>query len=171
MVPLFKKGDLMKKNQELKHLESKKKLTKLNYVVIIIPIAFFILIIITIAYFVFVYNSNENKLKRFLEYSGYTCNKLVCSKMINNENYMLNYQNKTLIIDNNELNITFNEKTPPILELKDTGTICNFLKNDYQPITSIDNTFTYSKNCEKYIPKVNEYMNHYKNILTSTGIL
>ena len=154
------------KYEEKKIIPYKKK--KPNIKKLILPI---IVILIIISIIVFISNliNPSNKAKRYLEKNGYICNKQTCTKDINNNIYTFNYEKLVFYIDTPTYYITISNNTP-IITIKDDEYVCTFSKDNYEAFTLVDNSFTYNKVCETYIDKVNNHIQEYKEIITSSKI-
>lgn len=153
----------MKKNRELKYEEPKKvKLTKVNYVVIILPILFILLLVSVLAYYVFVYNNDSNKMKRYLENDGYVCNRVSCTKEVNQEIYTIDYVDEVMMVDSTSLQVRVG-KSVPVVDIKDKGIVCTYIKDNYN-LDLVDETFRYDRECGTYVMQVNRYLTYYKEI-------
>ncbi len=159
----------MKKNLALTYNEKEVKLTKKNYIIIIIPIILILTLIIGIALYVSINNNPSNKMKKYLEEIGYSCNKKICSKEIDGDFYRINYDDLILSVDNDIYRLTISSSTP-VLEVLNDEFVCNYTKSDYDWFTTVDNTFIYEKKCEKYIEEVNKHTEKYKSIVNSAGV-
>lgn len=159
----------MKKNLELKHNSKEVKLSKKNYIIIIIPIVIVLIFLIVLALFIYKENTPSNKLKNHLEEIGYSCNKKTCSKQVGTNNYTINYSDISIYIDTEEYHLTLSKEILA-LELKNEEYICSYIKDDYTLFTTIDSTFIYDKKCAFYIPEINEFIKEYKSIVNSSGI-
>lgn len=160
----------MKKNEELKHNKDNIKLTKKNYIIIILPIILILILVAFIAYYVFIISSPSNKLKNILLDESYICNKETCMKDKNNINYSINYKDFTMYVENNEYRIQINYNKSPIIELKNNEFICTFNKDNYDSFTHIDSTFSYNKQCEQYITIVNNNIDTLRNYFNKADI-
>lgn len=158
----------MKKNLELTYKDNEVKMTKKNYVIIIVPIILVVLLIIGIALFVSITNNPSNKLNKYLEENGYTCNKKTCSNQVNDYNYTINYKDYNMYVENINYRLTIGLENPA-LELKKDEFICTYTKADYEIFTLVDDSFIYEKKCAKYIPEVNKHIEKYKSIVNSSG--
>lgn len=153
----------MKKNRELKYEEPKKvKLTKVNYVVILLPILFILLLVSVLAYYVFVYNNDSNKMKRYLENDDYVCNRVSCTKEINKEIYTIDYVDEVMMVDSTSLQVRVG-KSVPVVDIKDKGIVCTYIKDNYN-LDLVDETFRYDRECGTYVTQVNRYLTYYKEI-------
>lgn len=159
----------MKKNEELKH-NKQTKLTKRNYIIIILPIILILLLVAFIAYYVFVISNPSNKLKRVLLDEGYICNKQSCIKETNNINYTINYKDFIMTSENNEYRIQISYDKTPTIELKENEYICTFIKSDYEKLTHVDKSFSYNKQCEKYLQDINKNIDTFKDIFNASNI-
>lgn len=159
----------MKKNLELTHNTNEVKLNKKNYIVILIPIILVVILIVGIALFVSITNSPSNKLKKYLEEVGYSCNKKTCTKQTEEGNYTINYSDITFYFDNENYHLTLSNESP-VLELKNSEMICTYTKADYTRFALVDDSFIYDKKCAEYIPELNKYLNEYKSIVNSSGV-
>jgi hypothetical protein len=159
----------MKKNLELTYNEKDLKLNKKNYITIIIPIVLLVVITIGIAIFVLITNNPSNKMKKYLNEIGYTCNKKTCTKEIDGDNYTINYKDITMYVENDIYRLKLNEDIPS-LELKNDEFICTYTKPNYTRFTLIDNSFIFEKKCTKYIEEVNKHIEKYKEIVNSSDV-
>ncbi len=159
----------MKKNEELKHY-TKKKLNKKNYIIIIAPIVLSIILIVSIAIYVFIFTNPSNKLKRYLEDKNYICNKEVCSKEEDDSNYIFNYKNFIMYVENDNYRLKIDINEIPNLEIKSSEYICTYNKTDYKRLTHIDNTFIYDKKCDQFVIDINKSIDTFKLILESSDI-
>ncbi len=153
----------MKENKELVHIEEKNKLTKFNYVVMIILIGSILLLVGVIAWFVFVHNSESSKLERYLKDEGYECNNDTCSKVNNNDVYLIEYKNDIMMVDNSEYQVRVGKITP-MLDLKKQNLVCSYMKEDYSSGMKIDETFVYNSDCQNNMKLVNKYIEEYQTI-------
>lgn len=153
----------MKENKELVHIEEKNKLTKFNYVVMIILVVSILLLVGVIAWFVFVYNSESSKLERYLKDEGYECNNATCSKVNNNDVYLIEYKNDIMMVDNAEYQVRVGKITP-MLDLKKKKLVCSYMKEDYSLGMKIDETFVYNSDCQDNMELVNKYIEEYQTI-------
>lgn len=160
---------MKKNNKELTYTSKEVKLNKRNYIIIIIPIILVLTIIIAIAFYVFAYSNPSNKVKRYLDNIGYTCNKKTCVYEENNIINTYNYKNHTLLIETNEYRLTIGKQTP-ILEVKNNEQICSYIKTDYKLFTKVDTSFMYDRNCEKYLEEINNSIALYEKIITSSNV-
>lgn len=158
----------MKKVKELTYNQDV-KLTKKNYIIIVVPIILVLILIGVIALFVTTTNSPSNKLKSYLENIGYSCNDKTCHIQEDNITYTFNYVDIIFSVDNDNYHLTLSENSP-ILEIKNNEYICNYTKSEYKRFTLVDNTFNYDKQCSKYIDDINKNVNEYKSIVNNSGI-
>jgi len=159
----------MKNNKELKYTIPKTKLTKKNYIIIITPIILITILIIIIMYLSFYYLTPNQKLKRYLEKQDYKCNKSVCYYEENNTTTSLNYQNGTMIIDTSTYKIIM-ESSNYNIYLKDEDKTCYFAKSNSTFLSEIDDTYTITSDCKKYLNNVNVYIVYYQNVLTNSHV-
>lgn len=153
----------MKKNRELKYDEpKKKKLTKFNYIVIIVPIILVLILVAGIAFYVFIYNSDSNKMKRYLINDGYVCNDVTCTREKENKIFTIDYVNNIFTVDSANIQVRVGEDNP-IVDVKDKEMICTYVKDNYN-WNFVDDSFIYDKQCESYIPQINEYLTYYMGI-------
>lgn len=160
----------MKNNKELKYTIPKKaKLTKKNYIIIIIPIILILTITGFIMYLSFFYLTPNQKLKRYLEKNNYKCNKSVCYHKENNTITSINYQNATMTVDSPNYEI-FIESSTPIVYIKDSDKSCKYTKLNSAFLSKIDDSYTYSNDCQKYLNDVNVYIVYYQDVLTNSHV-
>lgn len=158
----------MKKIKELTY-NNNVKLTKKNYLIMIIPIILVLILIIAIAIFVVITNSNSHKLKNYLEEQGYLCNRKTCLIQNDNNTYTFDYIDIIFSVDNDNYHLTIS-KAIPTLEIKNNEYICNYQKEEYEIFTLVDSSFIYDKQCSKYIEDINNNIEKYKAIVNNTGI-
>lgn len=154
---------MRKSNKELKFNDTqKKKLTKFNYIVIIVPICLILLLAAGIAFYVFVYNNDINKMKRYLEKDGYICNESTCTKDFGSDIYTIDYVDNIFIVDNSNIQIRVGEETP-VVDVKNKEMICTYVKDEYN-WNFVDESFRYDKQCESYISEINSYLSYYMDL-------
>lgn len=159
---------MKKNNEELKH-NKEFKMTKKNYIIIIVPIILILLLIGAIAYYVFIYNSNENRLKTYLESKNYTCNSETCSINVNEDTETIDYRTGILTVSNinyvymiNKNYTSYQDNTKEL--------VCTYDSDKYLFYNSVDATFTTSTNCEVYIPVINKTISKYQEIFDKADI-
>lgn len=159
---------MKKNNEELKH-NKEFKMTKKNYIIIIVPIVLILLLIGAIAYYVFIYNSNENRLKTYLESIDYTCNNETCSINVNEDTETIDYRTGILTVSNiNYVYMINNNYTSYQDNTKEL--VCTYDGDKYLFYNSIDATFTTGTNCEVYIPVINKTIYKYQEIFDNADI-
>lgn len=159
---------MKKNNKELIHTTKEVKLNKKNYLVIIVPIIFILIIIVALALSIISSSNPSNKVKKYLDNIGYNCNKKTCIKEENNIINTYNYKTHTLLVETDEYRLTIGTASP-VLEIKNSEQICSYMTSDYKMFTQVDNTFMYDKHCEKYLSAINNSIELYKNIITSSN--
>ncbi len=158
----------MKKVKELTY-NNDVKLTKKNYLIMIIPIILVLILIIAIALFVANTNSSSYKLKKYLEEHGYLCNNKTCLIQKDSNTYTFDYIDIVFSVDNDNYHLTISKQSP-ILEIKSNEYICNYQKDEYEIFTLVDNSFVYDKQCSKYLEDINNNIEKYKSIVNNSGI-
>lgn len=158
------------KNLELTHKETeqKKKYSKKS-IRLILSFVLAALLLVAILFYIFIYNSDSNKLKRYLINNNYTCNSSICSKDINGVTYNINYKNGDLNIDSPIYSFNLSN-TNHKLELKKEKEHCLYEKNNFSKYDEVDETFTYSSRCKAYIEDVNEIISNYNIILGESKV-
>lgn len=144
------------------------KKTKTNNLKVLL-LSFTIILIISLIVLSIFYFQPSLKLKRYLKHLDYTCNKTICHKNINNQIIQINYQQGKMIIDNNNYVITINQLYPTI-ELKNSSLQCYYKKENYQPLSLIDETFTDNRQCITYIDDVNKSIQEFQDILDKAKV-
>lgn len=139
------------------------KISKKNIRLIIILIIGTILLITIVAYFSFIYNSPQNKLKRYLEKEEYTCKNNICLKETSQTEYAVNLKKGTFEISNYEHDFYLSETTKS-LNLKKDKKVCYYSKDESPIFSNVDESYTYDLHCQKHLELVNEYINYFKNI-------
>lgn len=158
----------MKKNEELTY-KKVKTLSKKNYFIIIFPILISIIVISLIAFYTFNISNPSNKLKRYLENFKYSCNSTICTKVIEDEIFNINYKTGMLVIDGNDYNITIGKSSPKLF-IMSNNKVCNYYKDDYEMLTLIDESYTNDRECLKYVENINNAITTYKTVLKNANV-
>lgn len=161
---------MVQSSKKDKKLE-KVKIDKKNYKVIIGTIV--AIIILALSGFSFtgykVYNEPTNKLKRYLSNNGYECGKSLCRKEKDKVTYSVSYKKDSYQIIKDLYTINISKKKPYIV-FKVDDKVCTYEVDDYKAFSLVDNTFTYDKDCAKYVDEVNKGIKDYKNILSNARV-
>lgn len=151
----------------IKLIETKEKdiVAKRNYVVLLLPIILLIILIPSL----YIYNTNTSKIKRYLTNNEYECNKIECTKTIEQNQYNIDVNNLDLTVSNDKhiIKIKSNEIT---LQKRADKRLCAYTSNQYNRTKQIDDTYSYSVYCQEFIPEINEIINEYKTILDESKI-
>lgn len=151
------------KNKELTHKENKKKMTKFNYLVIIIPIIFFLCIAGIIYYYTMIYNGTKNITKRELIKEGYTCGKNVCILQKEDIKYSYDINKELISVNSSTYDFLMENKSYTYNDTK-KGNYCTYTKDDFTKGNKLDKTFTYNSPCDDYIDNVNDILDIYAEI-------
>lgn len=139
-----------------------KKSNKLFILIIIV----IIIAIISIVIYINIVTNPSYKLKKYLKENDYVCNNETCSKIINEENHIVNYKNGNINIDNSEYSVTINNNVT--LQINKLELICTYKYNkDLEPVTE---ALTNQSICNNYTVTVNNYLNNYHEIITKENI-
>ena len=126
-----------------------------------------IFIILFILYIIFIYNSNSNKLKRYLSTNDYTCYKKKCVKETKEERIEIIFKDFTFFVKNKEYSLSLDNSI--FLETKDAYS-CTYPKEKNSRVSLINNDLTIDKTCRKHIDSVNNYINNYQKMLNDAKI-
>ncbi len=162
---------MKKNNKELTYTPQEVQLTKLskkNYITIIIPIVLILIIIAVIALIVIKTSNPSTKVEKYLNDIGYKCSDKSCVTEEKGVRKTYNYKTHALLVETDEYRLTVSKETP-VLEVIKSEQVCSYIKSDYKIFTKVDTSFMYDKNCEKYIKNINESIDLYENIITSSN--
>ena len=148
-------------------IEDEPKKKKGKIIVIALTIFGIIFVALFILYIIFIYNSNSNKLKRYLSNNDYTCYKKKCVKETKEERIEINFKNFTFFVKNKEYTLTLDNSI--FIETKDAYS-CTYPKEKDSRISLINNDLTIDKTCRKHIDSVNNYINNYQKMLNDAKI-
>lgn len=161
---------MKEKNQELTHLTTDEvKLTKTNYIIIIVPILLSIALVAGIAIYVFAVNTAEHKLKNYLSDHGYSCNNESCSINVDDDTETIDFKTGILTVSNSEYNYMINHNYVSYQD-KTNELVCTYRGANYSFYKSIDRTLTTDTNCEVYIAKINQTIGKYKEIFDFASV-
>lgn len=151
-------------NKELTYnkTEPKNKFT-FKQILNIIYLTLIGILIVFILFIIFIYNNDSNKLKRYLTKQDYICKNNICTKEIDGINYSINFKKGIYSASNREYRYELNNINHKLV-LKEDNSECIFDKDNFTPSDYIDNTFTYSSHCKKYIEDVNKIIKNYNEI-------
>lgn len=135
----------------------------LGYIIIAISLA---LILIASIY---IYNMNSTKLTRNLKANEYTCNKVECTKIEDNDLTIININDITLNKSTDKYIIKIKDNEI-IYEDRMTKQLCSYTSDNYDKTKLIDMSYRYTSYCLEYIPKINEVIMEYNNILEKSKI-
>lgn len=143
--------------------EKKSKKNKLFLIIIIM------IIFITIISTIILLNTNTLKLKRFLTKQDYECSNIECTNTVNNYQMVINLKDMFLTATNDTYIIKVNNKEILLQKRNDKKT-CSYTKTNYRINQLIDEDFEYTVYCQEYVSEINEVLEEYKNILTSSKV-
>lgn len=135
---------------------------------IVLPIIIAIAII-TLASTIILSNTNTSKIKRYLSKEGYECSAIECIKTVNDYQMIINTKDLYLTATNDTYIIKVNNKEVLLQKRTDKST-CSYTKDNYRINQLIDEDFEYTVYCQEYIKKINEVLELYRNILTSSKV-
>lgn len=158
----------MNNNNQLTYVKNKKISSK-NILLIILLVITIVLLITILAYFFLVYNTPTNKIKRYLTKQEYSCTKNVCIKKTSTDKITISLKDGHLEASNNLYEFYLSETTKS-LNIKKTQKVCYYAKENSTAFSTVDDTYTYDLQCEQYIKNVNEYIDTYKKIFTTTKV-
>lgn len=151
----------------IKLIETKEKdiVAKRNYVVIFLPLVLLLILIGSI----YVYNTNTSRIKRYLTDKEYICNKVECTKEIDDYQYSIDVNNLDLTVSNDSyiVKIKSNEIT---LQRRADKRLCAYTSNQYNRTKQIDDTYSYSVYCQEYVSEINELITDYQTIITESKV-
>lgn len=153
------------KNED-KLITNNKPITRdinLGYIIIAVSLA------IILGASIYIYNMDSSKLIRNLKENEYTCNKIECTKIVDNDITILNIEDITLtkMTDKYVIKIKDNEI---VYENRMTKQLCSFTKDDFNKNQLIDMSYRYTSYCQEYIPTINEVIKEYNDILEISKI-
>lgn len=135
----------------------------LGYIIIAISLA------IILGASIYIYNMDSSKLIRNLKENEYTCNKIECTKIVDNDITILNIEDITLtkMTDTYIIKIKENEI---VYENRMSKQLCSFTKDDFDRTQLVDMSYRYTSYCQEYIPKINDVIKEYNDILEISKI-
>lgn len=158
---------------ELKQLTFNKETTKkklsFKQIKIILIISSILILSVLVLFYIFIYQSDTNKLKRYLKEEGYTCNSKICTKEINDLTYNIDVKDASLNVDSPNYSFILNNAKHS-LETKKENNICTYEKMPFSKYEQITDEFTYSRQCKVYIDVVNEIIKNYNIILEESKV-
>ena len=137
--------------------------------IIIFILVICILVSIGSIYYFKIILSDNNKLKRYLEKSGYACIENNCSKKDNSIKFNFNTKEQVLYVSNNEYILTISSNYPT-LKIKNGKKICNYEVDNYKVGELIEWNMNYDKECKEYLTDVNKYIKEYNKILKDNNL-
>lgn len=146
--------------------ENNDNIKKSNKLFIPIILVIIIIAIISIVIYINIVSNPSTKLKKYLKDNDYVCNNETCSKIISEENHIVNYKNGDINISNSEYSVTINNNVT--LQINKLELICTYKYNkDLKPVTE---ALTNQSICNTYTVTVNHYLNNYNEIITKENI-
>ena len=139
----------------------RKKITK-----IIILILLILVVCLTIYFLIF--NTNSNKLKRYLKGEGYTCNKTICTKEIKSTRYQINYKKGYYHYEDDDIILDI-RKDKTQLEETSSSLKCTFYKESDKSLTAFTQADT-SSTCLIFLEKVNREVKSFQDILKEAKV-
>ena len=135
---------------------------------IIVPIIIAIAVITLISTIILL-NTNTSKIKRYLSKEGYECSNVECVKVVNNYQMIINTKDLYLTATNDTYIIKVNNKGVLLQKRTDKST-CSYTKYNYRINQLIDENFEYTVYCQEHIKEINEVLEVYRDILTSSKV-
>ena len=145
--------------------KEKDNLKKNNYIGYI----FLLIIIIIFTIVLLIYNTNTSKIKRYLTNKNYECNKVECTKILDNYRYIITIDTLNFKATSDIYNISV-EDQEIILEKRSDKTSCVFTSTNYSKTKLVDETYLYTVYCQEYIKDVNKVLKDYHNILKESKV-
>ena len=139
---------------------------KKKYIILSIIIG---ILIITIVSTILLLNTNTSKIKRYLTKEEYECSNIECIKTVNNYQMIINTKDLYLTATNDSYIIKVNNKEVLLQKRTDKST-CSYTKENYRINQLIDEDFEYTVYCQEYVAEINEVLEVYKDILTSSKV-
>lgn len=139
---------------------------KKKYIILSIIIG---ILIITIVSTILLLNTNTSKIKRYLTKEEYECSNIECIKTVNNYQMIINTKDLYLTATNDSYIIKVNNKEVLLQKRTDKST-CSYTKENYRINQLIDEDFEYTVYCQEYVSEINEVLEVYKDILTSSKV-
>lgn len=150
---------------EYKLITSNNKPNDFNLGYIIIAISLALILIASI----YIYNMDSTKLTRTLKDNKYTCNKIDCTKIEDNDLTIININDFTLNKSTDKFIIKIKDNEI-IYEDRITKQLCSYTSDNYEKTKLIDMSYRYTSYCQEYIPKINEVIKEYNDILEKSKI-
>lgn len=145
--------------------KEKDNLKKNNYIGYI----FLLIIIIIFTIVLLIYNSNTSKIKRYLTNKNYECNKVECTKILDNYRYIIPIDTLNFKATSDIYNISVDDQEI-LLEKRSDKTSCVFTSTNYSKTKLVDETYLYTVYCQEYIKDVNKVLKDYHNILKESKV-
>ena len=145
--------------------KEKDNLKKNNYIGYI----FLLIIIIIFTIVLLIYNSNTSKIKRYLTNKNYECNKVECTKILDNYRYIITIDTLNFKATSDIYNISVDDQEI-LLEKRSDKTSCVFTSTNYSKTKLVDETYLYTVYCQEYIKDVNKVLKDYHNILKESKV-
>lgn len=145
--------------------KEKDNLKKNNYIGYI----FLLIIIIIFTIVLLIYNTNTSKIKRYLTNKNYECNKVECTKILDNYRYIITIDTLNFKATSDIYNISVDDQEI-ILEKRSDKTSCVFTSTNYSKTKLVDETYLYTVYCQEYIKDVNKVLKDYHNILKESKV-
>lgn len=140
--------------------------SKKKYIITSIIIA---IAVITLISTIILLNTNTSKIKRYLSKEEYECSSIECIKTVNNYQMIINTKDLYLTATNDTYIIKVNNKEVLLQKRTDKST-CSYTKDNYRINQLIDEDFEYTVYCQEYISEINEVLEVYRDILTSSKV-
>lgn len=140
--------------------------SKKKYIISSIIIA---IVVITLISTILLLNTNTSKIKRYLTKQEYECSSIECIKTVNNYQMIINTKDLYLTATNDTYIIKVNNKGVLLQKRNDKST-CSYTKYNYRINQLIDEDFEYTVYCQEYIQEINQVLELYRDILTSSKV-
>jgi len=158
--------------KKLPYKQEENKKTQITFKPNIKVITIFTIIVLLLTcsiIYITVYKKPSNILKRYLVKEEFSCKSNKCHKKIDDSTYTIYYKEGTVLISNIKYQLITNNDSIN-LQIKGTNTNCIYVNDTGVIGKNIDNKFTYSSNCSKYIDDANELLDIYNDLLVSSKV-